>query len=419
MTVAKVRQGEDMIVSASGWNELADVAAAHRGSSRGAGRRRSRVGKYASGLVELKNSTGTDFARFDAVRVGASLVTAADGANEWAIKPKHYGLTPSTFSDLGRVAVLLEPIAAGSTGRGVISGDVQTKVFVNEEWHEFADVDAVAGGRLLQSTASGSASCQILEKEAGTGTKWATVRLSNAGQFHLVGKPTGYGVTAATETGGVLTPGTGTIQVYRLDESSGGLVPYLYDGNPCLLDVYNLGGEISTGTWVLPHCDRWGVWWVKELVDVGLFYRDYAVSKDIPYGIDAIDLDTGYLNVPFSAGFVLAKGVGTWSSRDCAFECTTAGWYRADALWGFATGNAKTTHFGMKCYNSTPSLTGNYYCYAAHPEDAEQDQANLYTVHEFAVGDKVYFTCAVTGTWSGASGQARLNELSVILKRWH
>lgn len=216
-----------------------------------------------AGIVRVKNtSSGTNWERGEAVRVYQPIITPAANESYWQQVPQLAARDPAGQDDLGRLAILLESIPYApdkNIGLAVIDGVVQTVVNVIEEWHEYADCDPISGGRTLVSNPDGSSTCHILWKESGTGAKKATVRIGNPPQVHLIGQPVGYGISARVGN----LPGTGTIQVYRLDESTGEIEPLLYDGQPCYLDVYTLSDSaIPEGEWVLAHCDRWGVWWI-------------------------------------------------------------------------------------------------------------------------------------------------------------
>lgn len=193
-----------------------------------------------------------------------------------------------TFGAPGRLAILLEPAAQYEIARAVVSGVVHAQITVSEEWHEYADTDPVSGGRTLVSCASGQ--CQVLWKEQGLGSRWALLRLGNAGSYHLVGVPQGPGISARSS----YVPGSGVVRLYFLDRA-GNLQPYTYNASvggpvttPCYLTVYSLsddpilnpqthqyGGQTYTGygagdEYYLLHCDRFGAWWIEPHARVQL-----------------------------------------------------------------------------------------------------------------------------------------------------
>ena len=93
------------------------------------------------------------------------------------------GVTP-TADHAGAFAILLEPIAAGAMGRAIVSGVTPVKVNITNADHRYAEVEAGQAG-YLASAESGSA--LLLWKEAGTGEKWALVRMGNPGSAGAAG----------------------------------------------------------------------------------------------------------------------------------------------------------------------------------------------------------------------------------------
>ncbi len=76
------------------------------------------------------------------------------------------------------LGILMEPIQAGKVGRVRIGGLSPVRVYVSDEDHRYADVEAGVSACLV-SAASGP--FRIAHKESGTGLKWAIVQLSAPG----------------------------------------------------------------------------------------------------------------------------------------------------------------------------------------------------------------------------------------------
>ncbi len=220
------------------------------------------------GVIKLRNTSSSDWARYDAIRVQTPPILPSAAEPAWIEHRVYGGSAPAAgIADLGRVAICLEPIARTTgVGRALLCGVIETQLYVIEQWHEYADIDPAAGGRTLVSNPDGSSPCQILWRESGTGLKRAMVRVGNGGQFHVVGVPTGYGISACSGN----TPGTGTIRVYYRNPATGQMAAVVGpDGQPCYLDVCNLSDDPiianspgATEEYVTAHCDRWGMWWV-------------------------------------------------------------------------------------------------------------------------------------------------------------
>ena len=79
---------------------------------------------------------------------------------------------------MGAQCTKLEPLAADGIGRGIVSGVTICRVWADAEAQEYQFAEAEQGvTNYLRMVESGSA--QVLWREAGTGLKWAIVRLGN------------------------------------------------------------------------------------------------------------------------------------------------------------------------------------------------------------------------------------------------
>jgi len=131
-------------------------------------------------IILVENGSGADRDRFDILGIEQPIISPTDNLDEFHRQVAIKGITPNSAYHFGNFVILLEPLAAGSIGRGCVSGVCPVRLNVTdaaEDDYEFADVkddDATQ----LQSAKVGSG--RILYRESGTGTKWAVVRLSNA-----------------------------------------------------------------------------------------------------------------------------------------------------------------------------------------------------------------------------------------------
>lgn len=132
--------------------------------------------------VLVRNESGSARNRFDILGLDSPIITPADNLNEFKRQVAMVGLMPQT-AHVGRFAVLLENVGVGEIGRGVVSGVVPVRVQIDNADEENYEWVEVRGGRadVLSLTSLGTGF--VLWKEAGTGQKWAIVRLSNPQDF--------------------------------------------------------------------------------------------------------------------------------------------------------------------------------------------------------------------------------------------
>jgi hypothetical protein len=95
-------------------------------------------------------------------------------------------VTP-TEDHAGRFVILAEPIAAGKIGRAYAAGVCPVRVNVAGESHRFAACEPGDTGQ-LHSAPTGPA--ELLWTEAGTGQRWAVVRIGGGGATVEHGRPT-------------------------------------------------------------------------------------------------------------------------------------------------------------------------------------------------------------------------------------
>jgi hypothetical protein len=187
----KVQAGDPLKIPAATFNTFIDAARGFqaRTSNRG---RKAQPGFRQSGIVPVKNGSGVDCGRFSVLGIDSPVFTPPEGLESFQNQVALVGVTPSASTHAGSFVVLLEPVAYGEIGMGCVDGVCPAVIAVTEEEHEYADLDDGQMG-WLASGISGSA--RILWKEAGTGLKWAIVRLG-------VGCPPALFPVAVTVSGG-------------------------------------------------------------------------------------------------------------------------------------------------------------------------------------------------------------------------
>jgi hypothetical protein len=160
--------------------------------------------RLQTGIVMVKNNSGSDVARFGVLGIDGALVDPATNADEFAARVVLKGITPTDADHTGKFVVLLESVKSGDVARAYISGVCPAKVDVIDADDTHADVKN-SDRASLESRAGGSA--RVLWKESGTGVKWAIVLLGDtpSGTIFPVtvsqtGGSNGNSTTAATYT---------------------------------------------------------------------------------------------------------------------------------------------------------------------------------------------------------------------------
>jgi hypothetical protein len=196
----KVAPGDPLVIPAAAYNTFVDAARDYLARQQDQVQEARPSGRH-SGIVLVRNdiSPPQPAERFWVLSIDGPVVSPSDNLEEFKNRVVFSGAVPFISGYRGRFVVLLEPLAAGAIGLGVVSGVCPVKVYVNNENHQFADVQNDTCG-YLWSGASGAA--QILWKESGTGVKWAVVRLGG-GQLApevFFGRPTSAFSSGATIT---------------------------------------------------------------------------------------------------------------------------------------------------------------------------------------------------------------------------
>jgi len=177
-SLKKVQPGDPLAVPAAAWNAFVEAAEAHRRGGHDLGGAAKTAGRQ-SGIVLVKNSSGGDRGRFEVLGLGAPIFdpSDADALDAFKQRPAFIGELPASATHASRFAVLLEPVPAGEIGHACLDGICAVQIDVTDAGHDYADVKDGSAATLVSG---GNGAAQILWKEAGTGTKWAMVRLGLA-----------------------------------------------------------------------------------------------------------------------------------------------------------------------------------------------------------------------------------------------
>ncbi len=180
--MVKVTSGSALSLRSDSFNTLADVVNAYKRGGRGS-RRTSLRELRQTGIVLVRNDSGSDRDRFDVLGVDGPLIEPVDNALEFqghvvALK----GVVPSA-THVGRFVVLLEPLLNGVIGRGFIDGVSPARVEMVDETHAYADVKP-GDPTLLQSASTGLARLLWIEPEGDRvdpDIAWTIVRMGGSG----------------------------------------------------------------------------------------------------------------------------------------------------------------------------------------------------------------------------------------------
>jgi hypothetical protein len=224
-----VQAGERIGISASTWNAMLEAAKAHE-------QRKFNVTSESDPLLrqadicKVLSEAATDLPRFAVVGIEGPLISPADNLVEFQSRAAFRVGVP-TESSRGKFAILTEPIPAGRIGQAWVSGVCPAQVFVTDGAHQYCEA-AAGATTALKSDCFGSA--RILWREAGTGLRWALIRLGNRDdngrhfRFELLGSLAGgsalaeiYGMTGEPITQDLVLDPENIFQ--RLDEGDRGI----------------------------------------------------------------------------------------------------------------------------------------------------------------------------------------------------
>ena len=166
-----VTRGERLQITAGVWNRLIDLV---RPSELAADGGASDLVSRQTGIVKVRNSSGSDQPRYAVLGITGPIITAAANLDEFKRQVTLDGVTPLASTHKGKFCVLLEPLQSGAIGKGQVAGAVQAQLTgADVGFAEIADGVATS----LQADAAGSA--RVLWAEAGSGTRQALVLLGS------------------------------------------------------------------------------------------------------------------------------------------------------------------------------------------------------------------------------------------------
>ncbi|WP_417850651.1 hypothetical protein [Thalassoglobus sp.] len=186
----KVQRGDALRIPAETFNTFIDAAKDYRSRTQNRGQQ-SQNELQQSGIILVKNGTPDDLDRFHVLGIDRPIFTPSDNLHSFLNQVAVVGATPTADNHLGRFLVLQEPLRSGMIGRACISGITPVRLNVQDEEHDWADVEEGETDSLKTDTAG---SAFILWKEptgsSGYGgygygygyygsLRWALVRIGN------------------------------------------------------------------------------------------------------------------------------------------------------------------------------------------------------------------------------------------------
>jgi hypothetical protein len=162
----KVSAGQPIEIPASTWNKVLESADQTTRRKLGVPSRESLDQNPLVPALRclIKNDTGADLAEFSVVKLSTPPILPTGRTLEAQSRPLFSGTAPASSTD--GIAILTEPIAAGSIGHGVVMGLVVCTVNVTDASHVWANPAASDTAKLASSVAG----CAKILWRASTGT---------------------------------------------------------------------------------------------------------------------------------------------------------------------------------------------------------------------------------------------------------
>lgn len=171
----KINAGDEYPTSAAYRNAVVEMVRwwKNQGGARGVGRKLD--DQQQASIIDCKNISGIDLPRFSALAIASVFPDPADNAVAFANGPVLRGITPTESTEPSNFCVLLEPAKANAIVPACISGACVARVFV----HNIDDTTCGIGTTTILQSGQGGA--EIIWKAAGTGLRWAVIRIGSGG----------------------------------------------------------------------------------------------------------------------------------------------------------------------------------------------------------------------------------------------
>jgi hypothetical protein len=180
-----VTPGQRLEIPAAAYNAFLEAARRTRGQLHETDRDDETQFRQ-TGIVKVKNATGEDLGRFAVVALNAPIISPGDNLQEFQNKVTFDGVKPVDPAKHARFAILLEPLAVDTIGRGIVAGVTPVRLRVNPtQLYDYAAVDPEQTG-WLRNVPHGTARVLWVEP-GGSSERWAIVRLDDGDfQAHVL-----------------------------------------------------------------------------------------------------------------------------------------------------------------------------------------------------------------------------------------
>ena len=128
--------------------------------------------------VLVKNISGTDVGRFGVLGIAGILFDPQTALPAFVSRTVFTGEMPAEEHQTGQFLICAEPIRHGAIGRAWADGIVTVRIDVQNPEHMYATAKP---DDVTQLVSVDQGLCTILYKGAGTGPKWAVIRIGGGG----------------------------------------------------------------------------------------------------------------------------------------------------------------------------------------------------------------------------------------------
>lgn len=184
-----VQSGSPLRIPANDWNKIVDATRAYyEQQAGGRGPIPATAGTKQTGIVLVRNDSGSDLARNAVVGINSPIILPGDHLDEFLRQVALTVVTPTKdqHAAAGHFAVLLDPLPATGIGRAYVSGICPVQIDLLDEEHTTAGVIDGDATKLE----SGKPGTQIIwyDEAPSETTRWALINLGTSGCEWIWGK---------------------------------------------------------------------------------------------------------------------------------------------------------------------------------------------------------------------------------------
>lgn len=291
-----VKKGDPLEIRHETWNAM--LAAARRGQANQNNLATPPPVENDRDTVWVQNDSGGDLSRYAVLGVSGIIFTPGDEGFDDSIALT--GVSPVAGTHEGKFVVLIDAIPSSEIGRAVLIGATVCQVAVTDTDHEYAEI---ANGVTATLASASTGSAQIIWAEAGTGTKWAIVRLGNELTPSASADKTPAGAVIETASTSATAP-DGWLFCDGGSYTTAGQpalfaeIGYTYGGSGANFNVPDMGGRVRRG---FIDSDPLGLFDTVG-VDAGIEILDLMHNHSFGSGTSVPTGPSAFFAVPFSSG---------------------------------------------------------------------------------------------------------------------